>query len=377
MYEFDFRLVASLSNRLYLANGNQQDCEEFMRLLLSEMRTDQGDLIEPLFYGAEKTLHLFENTEDGSCPTCKKFNREVEEEFLMLKLPLPDSSAEIPLSNLIKRYSEREENVEKKCENCCTHAANCPQSGACKSHLVVRQTKLTRIGKFLIIQLKRYSQGNKNKTKVLPEEVLELNNQKYTLSSVIEHSGRTINAGHYTCIVRDKNTFRHCNDTISKEVDPSKLFRGNSDLYMFIYKKVPVDSEQTKDFAETEEFVEPNEFVETAEFVQADDSVPTTEAASTDWWQNTRKFWENTEWTKNTMSQGNDTFENDSEEEVPVSQTETRIGENESRASEEPVHKVQNEIHPSREDVEVSTPPDLSAHRTVPDTVIEGRYEIL
>ena len=77
------------------------------------------------------------------------------------------------------------------------------------------------------------------------------------------------------------------------------------------------------------------------------------------------------------MSQGNDTFENDSEEEVPVSQTETRIGENESRASEEPVHKVQNEIHPSREDVEVSTPPDLSAHRTVPDTVIEGRYEIL
>ena len=122
----------------------------------------------------------------------------------MLKLPLPDSSTEIPLSNLIKCYSEREENVEKKCENCCTHAANCPQSGACKSHLVVRQTKLTRIGKFLIIQLKRYSQGNKNKTKVLPEEVLELNNQKYTLSSVIEHSGRPINAGHSPCIVRDK-----------------------------------------------------------------------------------------------------------------------------------------------------------------------------
>ena len=79
-----------------------------------------------------------------------------------------------------------------------------------------------------------------------------------------------------------------------KEIDPEKVFRGNSDSYMLIYKKVVQnDSEQTNEFVETEEFQEANEFEETeafqeenefaesAEFVK--DSVPTPEAASTDW----------------------------------------------------------------------------------------------
>ena len=327
-----------------------------MRLLLSEMRTDRGensDLIETLFYGAEKTLYLFKGTEDGSCPSCNKFNREVEEEFLMLKLPLPDSATEIPLSSLIKSYSETEENVEKKCENCCTHAANCPQSGVCKNHPVARQTKLTRIGKFLIIQLKRYSPRKKKQTKIITEQLLEINNQKYTLACVVEHTGRSINAGHYTCIIRDQNRWMNCDDNKSKEEDPSKIFRGNGDSYLLIYKKiVPTDgSEQTNEFVETEEFVQGDD-----EFIHTDDSAPTPKAASTDQWQNILKYWENTEITTNTISSGNDSVSNDSEEELPMSQ---------------------NDIHPSREDVEVSTPPDLSANQTAPDTVIEENHETL
>ena len=102
-----------MSNQPYLANGNMHDCEEFMRSLLSEMRSDQGenyDTMASLFYSVEKTQCKFANTEDGSCPTCKKFNSDKEEEFLTLKLPIPDST--VHLSTLIKSYFEAEKNMK-------------------------------------------------------------------------------------------------------------------------------------------------------------------------------------------------------------------------------------------------------------------------
>ena len=160
---------------------------------------------------------------------------------------------------------------------------------------------------------------------------------------------------------------------------------------MLMYKKVVQnDSEQTNEFVETEEFQEANEFEETeafqeenefaesAEFVK--DSVPTPEAASTDWWQDTANFWENAEFERNTMSPGNESCSNDSEEELTKSQTENRTGDNESsyghqKISEESVLRDKNEFHQRKENVEASTPPDLSSNQTEPQTVTEERYE--
>ena len=57
-----FRLVSVLSNKLYLSNGKQQDSEEFLTALFTELKWelwDVDDSIFKLFYGKEKIVRKF------------------------------------------------------------------------------------------------------------------------------------------------------------------------------------------------------------------------------------------------------------------------------------------------------------------------------
>ena len=65
-----FRLVSVLSNKLYLSNGKQQDSEEFLTALFTELKWelwDVDDSIFKLFYGKEKIVRKFLHTADGNC----------------------------------------------------------------------------------------------------------------------------------------------------------------------------------------------------------------------------------------------------------------------------------------------------------------------
>ena len=369
-----------MSNQPYLANGNMHDCEEFMRSLLSEMRSDQGenyDTMASLFYSVEKTQCKFANTEDGSCPTCKKFNSDKEEEFLTLKLPIPDST--VHLSTLLKTYFEAEKNMEMKCGNCCKCEANCQLSGLCKYQPGERHTTLSRTGEYIFLQLNRFGNGRRKKmTKVITEPVLEINNEQFTLASVVNHHGQNINAGHYTCIVKDGTKWMLCDDSISREEDSSKIFSGHKESYILIYKKcTPTQgSEQANEFVQTDKFVQPDDFVQD-ECLPTDDSVPMPEAAATDLRHNVTIPSDDPKITSYEMSQGKDTRPNDAEQ-VPTSQSETRMGEYESTYMqhgdpEQPSPQAQHEFQQRREDLNARTPLDLSSTPAEPETMIDER----
>jgi hypothetical protein len=66
----------SISNKPYLANGGQQDMEEFRKIFLAELRREVDDdeglffsIIEN-FWGQEVTVRKFVDTPNGRCVAC-------------------------------------------------------------------------------------------------------------------------------------------------------------------------------------------------------------------------------------------------------------------------------------------------------------------
>ena len=177
------RIVGVVSGRLYLANGGQQDMEEFFRILLSELEAEVSDddgLFSPSlenFWGKEVTIRKFVNMSDGKCVRCKMFPAYKEDKFLTLKLKVPESNDDIMLSQLISSYyPESAEQMVLRCGICCTHTASCPQIGPCKSHNAVTQVMMTKSPKYLIVQLMRFEGADNGKklTNVTPGKVLQL-----------------------------------------------------------------------------------------------------------------------------------------------------------------------------------------------------------
>ena len=86
------------------------------------------------------------------------------------------------------------------------------------------KVSLTSVGNCLIVQLNRFFVSNgtvtKNSAPILVsspiEVVTEIEDEvfctrKFNLAAVINHSGN-LNSGHYTCLVKDGETWWHCND---------------------------------------------------------------------------------------------------------------------------------------------------------------------
>ena len=109
--------MGSVSGKPYLADGRQQDMEEFLRIFLSELEREVKDddgLITPIleaFWGKEVTVRKFVDTEDGRCVRCQMYPSYSEDKFLTLKIQVPDSNYNIHLSHLITNYYS--ENTDK------------------------------------------------------------------------------------------------------------------------------------------------------------------------------------------------------------------------------------------------------------------------
>ena len=57
------------------------------------------------------------------------------------------------------------------------------------------------------------NQRKSQKTLKLDEKITIPNGDKYELKAVADHSGSTINSGHYTAVVRDGDLWYKANDT--------------------------------------------------------------------------------------------------------------------------------------------------------------------
>ena len=234
-----------------MSNGKQQDSEEFLTALFTELKWelwDVDDSIFKLFYGKEKIVRKFLHTADGNCHRCKKVGRMDDEEFLTLKLTIPVSSEPIPLSHLTRDYfGEQTTQFFMKCSNCCKCVANCPLTGQCKQLPAVMENHLIRSSQLLFIQLKRFKPVDKTKilTKIVPELMLELPScHKYSLEVVLSHHGTVSTAGHFTTMVKDKESWISCNDSSCKRIDESKVKSASSENYIFIYRKLSEDHQR-------------------------------------------------------------------------------------------------------------------------------------
>ena len=94
-------IVGSISNKPYLANGGQQDMEEFLRIFLAELRREVDDdeglfssIIEH-FWGQEVTVRKFVDTPNGRCVGCQLYPSYKEEKFLTLKIQVPELNQNI------------------------------------------------------------------------------------------------------------------------------------------------------------------------------------------------------------------------------------------------------------------------------------------
>ena len=218
------RSVGSASHMPYLANGGQQDMEEFLRIFLAELQREVDDeeglfssIIEH-FWGKEVTVRKFVDTPNGKCVRCQLYPSHREEKFLTLKIQVPESNQNLHLSNLVASYySESTDQLVLRCGNCCTHSTKCPQTGICKPQNATSQHILSKSPKYLVVQLMRFgiSGNEKIQTCVIPNKILQLPNlEKYELITVTNHIGPTASSGHYvTCTNLLGLTWVLCDDT--------------------------------------------------------------------------------------------------------------------------------------------------------------------
>ena len=132
--------------------------EEFLRILLLELEReiqDDDGLFSTIihgFWGKEVSVRKYVDTQDGKCNKCQLYPSVKEENFLTVKLKVPESNLSIQLSSLIANYySESSDQMMLRCGNCCNHTTGCPQTGNCKSHNAVTQLRMSRSPKFLVV----------------------------------------------------------------------------------------------------------------------------------------------------------------------------------------------------------------------------------
>ena len=85
--------------------------EEFLTILLTELLEkefiDDDNLFSSTFknfWGKEKIIRKFLSTNDGKCMKCQVYPSIKEQNFLTMKLEVPDLNVSVELSSLVQRY---------------------------------------------------------------------------------------------------------------------------------------------------------------------------------------------------------------------------------------------------------------------------------
>ena len=201
------KLVADKTNRVDFNNQSQQDVEEFMRALVEVIceelsGVDGFECVRKKHFGVEGISKIFlDNLPMGTCFKCLEFPSYRNEDFLFLKLVVPQSSRKVMLTTLIQSYcTDNSDFLWMKCSNCCPHAQMkvvCPQVGFCRRKAATRN-ELIELPEYLLITLLRFGDQNKVNTCVeFGEEVIFPSGDRYTPISNVSHIGESRHGGHY------------------------------------------------------------------------------------------------------------------------------------------------------------------------------------
>lgn len=135
-----------------------------------------------------------------------------------------DKKDDISLSDCLNHYF-KDEFVDLNCENCKSNTK------------YLLKSKLTRLPKYLIIHLKRFSYSSNN-TKIntfidFPENCLKTFGSKYKLIATANHIEIGMGYGHYTAYIKKIDGWYCCNDSvISRTIVPDK-----ATAYILFYEK--------------------------------------------------------------------------------------------------------------------------------------------
>ena len=248
------QIVAIHSRKPYFDNSSQQDAEEFLRTLLT-MISEELDTsvtfsnVQNDHFGIELIRRKFlNNSPSGSCLNCGQFPSSREEDFLCLKLTIPNSSLPVHITSLLNdHFSESTEILQMRCANCCVHDKEkipCTQEGLCGNKPTANFRQISKEPKFLFIQLLRFSNGldgPKVMTTVKLEERLVLHSGgTYELISVLDHAGVTLKFGHYVTHVKlESGKWILMDDS---HIRTSSFKHANtSNNYILLLQKVEID----------------------------------------------------------------------------------------------------------------------------------------
>ena len=237
---------------------NQQDAPEFMRFLLNELHeeTNKADVKGPLYHGDNETLQeacdryftrensiiseLFSGMlcSEVCCSVCRH-KSVVFLPFMDLALPIPKSKStsydyqSVKLDACMQVFTKKE-TLDEEERPYCNKCKNITKS--------TKQLSISKLPKFLVIQLKRFSGYNvrrKLSTPVEFDEGWEIcdNSGKthtYSLYGITCHSGG-IYGGHYTAYCKYNKQWRHFDDdyTVVENWDSVKC----QEAYILFYEK--------------------------------------------------------------------------------------------------------------------------------------------
>jgi uncharacterized UBP type Zn finger protein len=159
--------------------------------------------------------------------------------FCFLNLEFPDNHSNgksLDLSALIDFHFRQEALSDFKCEEC-------------KNTCCLKTLSFSSLPLIFVLFVKRFISKKharsaisiKKEIEISFEKNIQIQNNKYEISSIISHLGKNLNSGHYTADIYDKqkNIWLRCNDEKVEHVSESEVLRYSSrNSYIYFYTKM-------------------------------------------------------------------------------------------------------------------------------------------
>lgn len=170
--------------------------------------------INDIYYGQYKS--------ETVCNICQN-EIFIYEPFITIKLELIDNH----LLNCLKKHLSWENDIDFICEKC---------KKSCKTK---KRFTLIKLPKIMIFTLKRYNNlMQKNSNHIIFPFLFEIDNNKYELTSIINHYGFCLEMGHYISYCKNNidNKWYKFDDKSIDEIDINTINTNN--IYMLIYNLI-------------------------------------------------------------------------------------------------------------------------------------------
>eukprot|EP00347_Sterkiella_histriomuscorum_P008207 403345967 len=243
----------------FFKNYEQHDCSEFAKLLLDKIERES---IQCESKNIIREHLIGEKINQIQCLTCNNVS-EQKEDYIDFSVNFQESSSSINPINL-QEMIEQSFNEEVFEGDNLYYCNFCD----CKVERAVKRQQIQSLPNYLIVTINRFFFDVKSLSKLKIMKACEVStsisinkhltqleeNVNYDLQSVIIHSGRNANFGHYYTITKDQDDekwriFNDASVTEIKDVSYLEMIQKkfeNDTPYIVIYKKIQNESQNTQ-----------------------------------------------------------------------------------------------------------------------------------